>query len=276
MKRRWLDWIMGIMAFGVVGCGTINMSAVETRIAEEIELIPTLENNVTVTETAEPPYWTEIAPGLERRWEKIEENGRQVNTLYLLRIDPKYYQFGVDYAPGEPKPLSVWQRETDALVVVNGGYFTPEQYATGLTIVDGEQSGWSYNFGGMVDIRDGVARVRSLEDEPYQDGERIDFGLQAFPMLVRPGDIGYDGGSVSAARRTVIGQDKEGYIIILVADSPSFTLHGLSKYLLTSSLNLDVALNLDGGSSSGVQVALPREGLSGFVALPTVITVKAR
>ena len=56
----------------------------------------------------------------------------------------------------------------------------------------------------------------------------------------------------------------------------SFTLHSLSAYLVQSDLDLDVALNLDGGPSSGMLLAEPFEVIPAYSPLPIVITVSER
>jgi hypothetical protein len=74
----------------------------------------------------------------------------------------------------------------------------------------------------------------------------------------------------------VIGQDRAGRLLFLVADRGYFSLHQLSLYLTHSDLELDIALNLDGGPSSGLLLAEPAEGIPAFSVLPVVITVNPR
>jgi hypothetical protein len=74
----------------------------------------------------------------------------------------------------------------------------------------------------------------------------------------------------------VIAQDKSSRILFMVAPQGYFTLHQLSVYLTESDLNLDIALNLDGGGSTGILVADPREIISPNRPLPFVILVYAR
>ena len=82
------------------------------------------------------------------------------------------------------------------------------------------------------------------------------------------------------ARRTVVAQDRAGRILFFVANRGTFTLHGLSRYLVESDLELDVALNLDGGPSSGLLLAGegddPRIHLAAFALLPVVIAAYPR
>jgi cellobiose-specific phosphotransferase system component IIB len=74
----------------------------------------------------------------------------------------------------------------------------------------------------------------------------------------------------------VIAQDKEGRFLLIVAPQGYFTLHQLSAYLTDSDLDLDIALNLDGGGSTGLMVAKPREIIPSKVLLPFVILVYER
>lgn len=222
--------------------------------------------------------WQPLQSGLERRTiQVLNENGRQTEQLYLLRIDPAMFTFAVGYSPGQPKPLATWQEETGALIVVNGGFFTEEFLATGLIVVDGQASGSSYvDFGGMVTMREGQVEVRSLVERPYQPPETFTHALQSFPMLVLNGTPAYQTPDFDAARRTVIGVDGNGRILLILASWGGFTLAELSTTLASADFDLVNALNLDGGTSTGLILADPAEGIPAFTAVPSVITVSPR
>jgi uncharacterized protein YigE (DUF2233 family) len=223
--------------------------------------------------------WELRWPGLERRIIPLfDDDGQQTDSLFLLRIEPAFYEFGIAYHPGQPQSLTAWQEETGALVVVNGGFFTEEYVATGLIVIDGQASGVSYGeFAGMFAVSDGGPEIRWLAERPYNANESLQYGLQSFPILVKPGGVlGFTDESGRRARRTVVAQDGDGRILFLVASWNSFTLHGLSAYLVNSDLNLDIALNLDGGPSSGLILADPAEMVPAFLPSPAVITVRAR
>jgi hypothetical protein len=55
-----------------------------------------------------------------------------------------------------------------------------------------------------------------------------------------------------------------------------FILHQLSRYLTEGDLELEMALNLDGGSSAGIVLRDPAESIPPFVALPAVIVVREK
>lgn len=131
----------------------------------------------------------------------------------------------------------------------------------------------------MLAIQEHGAELRWLEAEPYQPSEQIRAALQSFPVLVRPGgQLGYgpERESGARARRTVIAQDVQGRILLMVAPLGHFTLHELSAYLTTLDLNLDLAVNLDGGGSTGILVANPRELIAPTRPIPFVILVFPR
>ena len=227
--------------------------------------------------------WSMLQPGLEWRVINIyDEQNQHVESVYIWRLNQKYFRLDVAYDE-TPKSLETWQRETNALMVLNGGYYSVENeryFPDGLTIVKGIASGRSFNgFGGMLAIQKSEAELRWLVREPYNVSEPLQAALQSFPILVQPGgELGFGAERENhvSARRTVIGQDKEGRILFIIAPQGYFTLHQLSVYLTESDLNLDIAINLDGGGSTGILMVNPREFISSDRALPFVILVHAR
>jgi hypothetical protein len=236
-----------------------------------------------VPEIAQDTSWSTIQPGLERRVIAVYNGQKQpVESLHVWRLDQKYFRLDVDFS-GRPKSLEAWQKQTNAALVMNGGYFSinNERYSPdGLTILNGRASGNSFaGFGGMLAIQGSRAELRWLVEKPYDPDERLQAALQSFPILVRPGGLlgfGPEREDHASARRTVIAQDKQGRILLIVAPQGYFTLHKLSAYLTDSDLNLDIAINLDGGGSTGLMAANPREIIPAKVLLPFVILVYAR
>jgi phosphodiester glycosidase len=238
----------------------------------------------TTMEPVPDTGWSSLRPGLEQRVIPIYNDQRQpVATVHIWRIDQKRFRLDVAYAD-RPKSLDAWQKETNADLVMNGGYFSianDKYFPDGLTIVGGKASGRSFvGYGGMLAINpSGAAELRWLVEKPYNSIERLQAALQAFPILVKPGGqlgFGQEKETNARARRTVIAQDKAGRILFIVIPEAHFTLHGISLYLTESDLNLDVALNLDGGGSTGILVANPREIISPNTLLPFVILVYPR
>jgi hypothetical protein len=128
---------------------------------------------------------------LERRvLEVYNAQNQSVETVYVWRLDQSRFRLDVAYE-NSPKSLDAWQQETNALMVVNGGYYSIRNenyfYPDGLTIVAGQASGRSFNRGGMLAIDSLGAELRWLAQEPYIVGEPLQAALQSFPILVEPG-----------------------------------------------------------------------------------------
>jgi uncharacterized protein YigE (DUF2233 family) len=237
-----------------------------------------------VSEAAQPASgWSVLQPGLERRVIEVYDNQNQhVESVHIWRLDQKYFRMDVAYAE-RPRSLETWQQETNAAIVVNGGYYSIENeryFPDGLTISNGQPFGRSFaGFGGMLAIDQNQAELRWLAQEPYNALEPLQAALQSFPILVEPGGqlgFGAERESHASARRTVIAQDRDGRILLIIAPQGYFTLHQLSAFLTESDLNLDIAVNLDGGGSTGILVANPREVIPPTRPIPFVILVYPR
>lgn len=244
---------------------------------------PSLPTPTLVPPTATPALpvdsgWLPLRPGLEQRTITLPGSGTlPLEQITALRLDPALFALAVAYRPGVPQPLATWQAETGALLVVNGGFFTPENVATGRIVIDGQASGTSYEgFGGMLAISAAGVEVRALADRPYSPDEPLQYALQSFPVLVRSGMAAYGDEDGRAARRTAVGVDANGRFLFIVAPLGGFTLRQFSQFLAEGDWELDTALNLDGGASSGLLLAEPPLHIPAFVSLPVVITVHPR
>jgi hypothetical protein len=254
----------------------LNPASAATLIASPVPTAP------PTLGTSPEAGWSLVQPGLERRAFEVHNGQNQhAESLYVWRLDQRYFRLDVAYEE-KPKSLQAWQVQTRAAIVLNGGYYSIDNeryFPDGLTIVNGQASGRSFNRGGMLAIQPSGAELRWLEGRRYDPNERLQAALQSFPILVRPGgQLGYgpEKETHASARRTVIGQDKNGRILLMVAPQGYFTLHQLSRYLTESDLNLDIAVNLDGGGSTGILVANPEELISPTRPIPFVILVYPR
>lgn len=204
----------------------------------------------------------------------------------VARLEPTSFRFRVLYTPGNGRTVAGWATGLEAqppFLVVNGGYFTPEYQATGLLVSDGQAYGVSYGgFAGMLAVLPGGrVEVRWLADRPYDPNEMLVEAVQSFPVLVKPGGVlGFpaDADDGQPARRTVVAQDQAGRILFIVAPRGYLSLHALARWLVSSDLALDVALNLDGGQSTGLYVEAGgvRLGEDSFSPLPAVIVAEGR
>jgi hypothetical protein len=71
--------------------------------------------------------------------------------------------------------------------------------------------------------------------------------MVSYPLLVGPGQSRVQSDRRWLANRTFVGQDSAGRIIIGTTKEAFFSLDRLAAFLKQSPLDLDLALNLDGG-----------------------------
>jgi uncharacterized protein YigE (DUF2233 family) len=216
-----------------------------------------------------------------RRLRLPGEAGRPAFPLSIARLDPAQVRLRVAYTPEQPRALRAWFDEAQPLVAINGGFFKDDYHGTALVISDGQASGPSYEgFGGMLTIAaGGDVSLRALSDQPYDPAEPLAQAMQSFPMLIFPGgapaEIEDNG---ERARRSAVAMDRAGNLLLIASPTSEFTLHGLAAWLSQSDLEVDRALNLDGGSSTGLFVGAgeAREQIDSFGPLPLVLLVEAK
>ncbi len=233
------------------------------------------------TPTPEPQDtgWRALAPGAE--WRHIlAYAGAGRERLRLIRLDPGLVRLRVIYQPAHPRTISQWAKVLpDALVVINAAYFSPQNRVTGLIVSDGIPWGRPYgDYAGMLAVGiDGQVTLRWLQTWPFNPDEQLAQAVQSFPVLVKPGgQMGFppDADEGQRSRRTVVAQDSAGRIILLVSPGFHFSLHELATWLTESDLELDIAMNLDGGTSTGLWVSDNDDKIDSLVPVPAVIAVE--
>ncbi|MCL4505457.1 MAG: phosphodiester glycosidase family protein [Chloroflexi bacterium] len=207
--------------------------------------------------------------------------GETDDWVTVVRLDPSKLALTVHYDPTSPRTVRTWFATLNPDVVINAGFFTEENKATGLVISDGKRAGQTYKgFGGMFSVRDGKPQLQWLARTPYATDARVTQAVQSFPMLLLNGKV-VDGipDDGSRNRRSFIGIDRAGKVLVGICQSPIWTMSDLVGYLENSPLlDINNALNLDGGASSGLWIkGLPDAlQMDSLVEVPTVIAVYAR
>jgi Phosphodiester glycosidase len=223
--------------------------------------------------------WRAIKPGIEQLAlrGRITSGADKVDELIVIaRIDPKRVQLKVQYAPTSPQHVRAWLESTQADVVINGGYFDEQNVATALVVVDGAAIGKSYSgFGGLFALRGSTPSLQWLKAKPYRPDPRITYALQGSPMLVYNGRM-VPGISDNGARsrRSFVAIDQQGRVLLGICQFAQWTLTDLAKYLSEASyLQIQNALNLDGGASTGLWIRGGAEATmtDSFDKVPVVI-----
>lgn len=218
-------------------------------------LLPTVKPS-PVPKAGPESQWQTIEEGLQ--WRTLIPNGDDLAQLIVVRIDPSRYRFRAVYQAGQSRSLSNWRAlEADASVIINANFFAANDFALGLVVSDGAAHGSAYqDRGGTFLVRNGAPEIVSYRSHNMLKIESIKQAVQGFPLLVEDGRQAYfAAGSGERTRRTVVGIDRRGNVLIMVAPLLGLSLADLSAYLPETDLDISVAFNLDGGGST--MIALP-------------------
>lgn len=199
----------------------------------------------------------------------------------VVRFDPDAYRLRVRYEPDSPVFMGEWNQAVEPLAMINGGFFDEQDRATALVVFDGTARGTSYRGrGGMAAVNaEGEFEIRSLSQDSYDSDEELQQAVQSTPMLIQPGgELSDLDTSDDRSRRSVIAQDRQGRVLLIAVDLPFITLLELAEALHDSDLDLDRALALDGGRSTGLYVnsSATRVAIDSYDQVPLVLTVQPR
>ncbi|NTU64240.1 MAG: phosphodiester glycosidase family protein [Chloroflexi bacterium] len=244
---------------------------------------PTPKPSPTLMPTVAPitaDGWQPIRSGVFLR-EMLADPILKTGRVNVVKIDPSQVDFHVRYQPESPLKVREWYSTTQALVVINSSFFDNAHNAVGQLTSDGQSGGQSHNrMEGAFYLTGVGAAVWPLRGWTKPAGLQIIESIESFPMLLLPGgllnpDIPND---ARTARRTVVAVDRSGNLLFVVTPTSSFTLHGMAVWLANSDLDIDTALNFDGGSSSGIAAWTPT-GVWGFDSVgrvPAVVTAEVK
>lgn len=270
--RRAQIWLISLLEVWLLLSACV-VETTSTRSTPNAPATPVATAQPDVDDTA----WSMLGDSLEFRRVRLKV-GEQSGDFAILRLDPRAFRIRVAYDSAHPGRISQWAGAVKPVALINGGYFDAQGKATALVIFDGIPQGASYEgFGGMVVVNSqGEFELRSLRQQPYDPDEPLQQAMQSSPMLIQPG------GTLSEldtdedrSRRTVIARDTNGRILLIACDWAAFTLKELATLLKGSDLELDAALNLDGGRSTGMFVNTPtmQFTMDSFEPVPLVLIV---
>lgn len=182
--------------------------------------------------------------------------------MIIFRIDPKRARFSCAYS-NPPKRVKEFAKNAGAALTVNGGYWGKDYTPTDLLIVNGDtikKANLKNSHYGLFYVKKGRAWIRDLRIQPVGAKERFEYALKSGPTLIKPGGKPYYlKKSVSAHARNAIGADKEGRIFFVLNKTGRITYKDLTDILHSKEIQADYAFNLDGGSSVGYYLRLPKQ-----------------
>jgi hypothetical protein len=207
-----------------------------------------------------PVDWVTRAPGLETADLDIWLHREPVDSIALVRLDPARFAMSVHWDGDATRTAEDWQRELGAVVVINGSYFEPDGTPSTPLRINNQLLGprdyisahGALVIGDRIDVLDLRGREVASALAPYRDA------MVSYPLLVAPdGTTRATGHDDWFANRNFIGLDRDGRIVIGTTRTGFFSLPRLGDLLVHSSLDLRIALNLDGGPIASQLVDVP-------------------
>ncbi len=226
--------------------------------------------------------WYNTAPGVGIRYEDWKDPAGDEDIVTIVRFDLHYVKLSVAYQPTQPLLMGQWMSKEHATAIINGGYFDQQENAEALVVANGQTFGTSYNgFGGMLSVNaQGETTLRALSQQPYNpNSDQLLQATQSAPMLILPGGkrAQFDADAASS-RRSIVAMDRQGHLLFISSPDMAFSLDEFADLLVSSDLSINDALNLDGGSSTGLYVNAGTQhvAIDSYVPLPIVVIVREK
>jgi hypothetical protein len=194
--------------------------------------------------------WAERTKGLETAELDASLGDTIVDRIHLVRVDPRRFRFEVLNDPALPATVEAWQERLGAAAVVNASFYTeaglpetpirskgrwlgPASYRSAHgAFVAGDRPG-------IIDLR-GADTRRALAAYPN--------AVVSYPLLLDlRGQVRAADRPTWIANRTFVAKARDGRVLLGTTETGFFSLRRLGRFLKESPLELEAALNLDGG-----------------------------
>lgn len=198
--------------------------------------------------------WKTLASGIAYTTFTTLSNAEGVSTIHAFQIDPAKFKIDVATTSDEKNGATAEElaKRLNALVAINGGFFTPEHKSIGLIIKDGREinpihktSWWS-----IFAMSGNKASIYSPKE--FASARDIRMALQVGPRLAVGGKIPKL--KESLAERSAVGITTEGKVIIAITQGRGISMDELARIMSypppEGGLGCPNAMALDGGSSS--------------------------
>ena len=213
------------------------------------------------------PAWKNVADGIQYKKVVVDkkvttEKSFPPDLIHMLQIDTLKYKLGVITAKQfgmTNTDVKTMAGMAGALIVMNGGYFTPEYDSLGLLVQNGQvlnKLKWT-NWWHVFQMNNYKPMIVTKQD--WKLAKEIEMAIEAGPRLIVDGNI-QGGLKPGIAERSAIGITTDGRVIIAATEGYQVSLSEFAQALRDN--DCYNALNLDGGGSTQLYAKMKRFGLN--------------
>ena len=258
----WVWFAHGDYGLGVVfrrgGSYWVGMAPDDTRLSQSMRIA--LRENPPLAE-AGPFSWNEAEHGFEIAELPVLAEGKEVDRIFLARISPDRFRFVVRNSPSGDKNIDQWEAALpEAVLIVNASYFDAKGFPDTPIVSEGISAGPSdYDArGGAFIDKSGYTGLVDLAGKDWkQELANARNAMVSYPLLIdADGKTRTGPESRWLSNRTFLAQDSNGRILVGTTKEAFFSLARLASFLKSAPLDLQLALNLDGGPVSCRSVRL--------------------
>jgi Phosphodiester glycosidase len=207
-----------------------------------------------------PLTWRTLEDGFEVADLDVMAEDGVVEQIHLARIAPGKFRFKLLNAPTGARDPQDWMTATNAVMVINGGYYAPDGTPATPVLSNGAPLGpasYDAQHGAFI-AADGGASVVDLAGTSWQAAfVGATDAFVSYPMLIgADGTARAKGKSTWLANRSFAGMDSQGRILLGTTSGAFFSLDRFGRFLADAPLDLTRALNLDGGPVACQSIAI--------------------
>lgn len=200
-----------------------------------------------------------LPSGFERRNVSYED-GREVSWV-TSSFKPDAWHWSLAENKNQPMDVKEWRDYLNTNLVINGAYFKEDYapsgfYQTASTTQnkwpDQDEQANENSYSGMLRIKSGSLELSYLVARPQAQPNKNDQVLLTYPTLIADGKPIVKEDSHKLARRTILAQDVNGTIHVYITEQGAVSLYEASQWLATQEEKISIAINLDGGPSTGI------------------------
>lgn len=223
--------------------------------------------------------WQTLNPGLDYTTIPIK-NHYVHSQIHAFKIDLANYKLDLAFAGDQKKPATTVKQlalTNNAILAINGGFFTPEHTVIGLRIKQGKIRSPLQNTSWWGVFYIAGERAEIIAQSQYQYRENISTAVQAGPRLVINGTI--PSLKPGIAQRSAVCLNKANQLILLVTEQAALSTTALAEKIRHSEdqdgLGCYNALNLDGGHSAQLYANIGdfKLSITGYASITDAILV---